>query len=497
MHPRFRLGVACLLMALAPHFAPAMALAQPSRVIPAAQAAADAALARRAVELIHPGLDRYTPKPQVAAAFDRLQAACATDITERDFYAALSLALADIRCSHTKAEPSKAWAEWRKQTPSYLPLRFIQHDHRMIVTRSAAPGLQPGDEIVRINALPAHQVLSTILAAVPADGWTDNARRFALSSMSDLDESEFDHFFPAFFTCAESAQLEVRSPNDARSRLISVPLLTQSARRAALAQPPVARNLDEAVSLQIKPNGLAVLRVGTFVAYRKPIPPADIYRPLFQQLAAEKTHTLILDLRDNGGGSDNAAIDLARFLVAKAFTLAPAKWIRTACFGDLTDKLETWDRSVLSLPEQALKDLGNGYLQVQTPPAPQYEPLEPAFTGRLIVLCGPANASGATLFMAFLRERRETTLVGEPTGGNAEGPTAGTILFLPLPSTGIKVRIPAIRSVTGIASANPAGGLHPDVLVRPTLSDILTGRDVVLQRAIDLATSPAPNAGPR
>jgi hypothetical protein len=493
MHQRLRLGVACLLIALAPQWA----LAQPSRVIPAAQAAADAALARRAIELIHPGLDRYAPKPQVAAGFDRLQAACTTDITERDFYAALSLALAGIRCSHTKAEPSKAWADWRKTTPSSLPLRFVENEGRMIVTRSAAQGIQPGDEIIRIDAVPTHLVLSTILAAVPADGWTDNARRFALSSMSDLDESEFDHFFPAFFPSAQSVQLEVRTPNDARSRLISVPLLTPSARREALAEPPVARNLDEAVALDIKPGGLAVLRVGTFVAYRKPIKPADIYRPLFQQLATEKTQTLILDLRDNGGGSDDAAIDLARFLVAKSFTYAPRKWVRTYRFGDLTDKLETWDRSVLTLPEQALKDLGNGYLEVQALPAPQLEPLEPAFTGRLVVLCGPANASGSTMFMAGLRERREVTLVGEPTGGNAEGPTAGTILFLPLPSTGIKVRIPAIRSVTGIASANPAGGLDPDVLVRPTLSDILAGRDVVLQRAIDLAMRPAPGAAPR
>ncbi len=315
--------------------------------------------------------------------------------------------------------------------------------------------------------------------------------------MSDLDESELDHFLPAFFEFGEVVQLEVRSPSDAQSRMIDARLMTQDARRAALAEPPPARNLDEAVSLDIRQGGVAVLRIGTFVAYRKAIKPADIYRPLFERLAAEKTQTLILDLRDNGGGSDDAAIDLARFLLANSFSVESKAWVRTYRFGDLTDKLETWDRSVLSMPEEAFKNLGNGYFEVQAPPSQPLEPLEPAFTGRVIVLCGPANASGATLFLAGLRERREVTLIGEPTGGSAEGPTAGIMLFLPLPNTGIKVRIPAIRSVTGIRSANPGGGLDPDVIVRPTLSDVLAGRDVVLERAIDHATGAEPSMVPR
>jgi hypothetical protein len=161
----------------------------------------------------------------------------------------------------------------------------------------------------------------TIFCAVPADGWTDNARRFALSSMGDLDESEPDDYLPAFFGFGESVQLEVRGVSHAKSRLIDACLPTQDSRRAALAEPPPARNLDEAVSLDIKVGGVAVLHVGTFVAYRKAIKP---------------------------------------------------------------------------------EDLDNRYFEVQTPPAQLLEPLEPAITGRLIVLCGPVNASGSTRILAGL-----------------------------------------------------------------------------------------------
>lgn len=485
--------MACLVLAVVV----SPSTAQPERIIPSSAAREDAALARRAIEMIHPGLDRYTPKVEIDAAFDRLEAVCRNDITERDFYAELSVALARIRCSHTKAEPSKAWADWRSSTPSYLPFRFIEDEGRMIVTRSATEGVRTGDEVVSIDGVAARGVLATIFAAVPADGWTDSARRYALSSMSDLDESELDHYLPAFFRLGESARLEVRGTRDATSRVVDVKLMTQDSRRAALVEQPPVRNLDEAVSLDVRADGVAILRVGTFIAYRKQIKPADIYRPYFERLAAEKIGTLILDLRENGGGSDDAAIDLARFLIDKPIAFSSKAWVRAYQFGDLANKLETWDRSVLSMPAEMFKDLGNGYFEVQSAPAEPFTPLEPAFTGRLIVLCGPANASGATLFLARLRERRPVTLVGEPTGGSAAGPTAGIMLFLPLPNTGIKVRIPAIRSVTGIASANPCGGLDPDVLVRPTLADRLAGHDVALLRAIELAGTPQSKQSPR
>lgn len=465
------------------------AIAQPTRMISAAAAKEDAALARRAIELIHPGLDRYTTRAKIGGAFERLAMMCEHDVTEQQFYGELSLVLATLRCSHTKAEPSQGWSEWRANTPSYLPFRFVEHDGRMIVTKSACSGLQSGDEIVRIDGVSGRAVLARIFDAVPADGWTDDARKFALSTMSDLDESEVDHFLPAFFSFGESVRLEVRRDSEPTTRTMVALMMTRQARLAALAEPPAAKNLDEAVSLDIRPGGIAVLRIDTFVAYRKPIKPVDIYRPHFERIAAERTQTLILDLRDNGGGSDSAANDLMRFLVDSPYKDTTKQWVRTYRFGDLTDRLETWDRSVLSMPDEAFKNLGNGYFEVIEPDvaAPGLPPHTPTFAGRIIVLCGPANASGATLFMAELRARRQVVLLGEATGGNAAGPTAGVILFLPLPNTGIKVRIPAIRSVTGLANADERGGLTPDVLVRRSLEDTLSGRDIVLERALEVA----------
>lgn len=483
--------VNALAVAFASVAAATAAIAQPERVIASAAAREDVELARRALEKIHPGLYRYTPKEEIDAGFARLEAMCARDVTEREFYAAISVLLAQIRCSHTKAEPSPAWAAWREKAPSYVPFRFVEEDGRMIVVDSAVDSIHPGEEIVRIDGTSTRALMASILDAVPADGWTDGARRFYLSSASDLDESEFDHFMPAFMEMGERVMLEVRGPGAGASRVERVELLTKEARRAGLSTPAPANNLDEAVSLDIR-GDVAILRVGTFVAYRKPIPPEEIYRPLFEKVREANVSTLILDLRDNGGGSDNAAIDLARFLVDAPFELKTKAWVRAYDFGDLADRLETWDRSALHMPAEAFDDLGNGYYQLKSEDADAFTPLSPTFTGRLIALCGPANASGSTLFLAGLRDTREVTLVGEPTGGSAEGPTAGVMFFLPLPNSGINVRIPAIRAVTGLKGANPAGGVDPDVLVVTTAADRAAGRDPVLERALEIAANRTP-----
>lgn len=462
-------------------------MAQPERLIPAAAALEDVQLARRAVELIHPGYDRYASRESLTAAWRQLEQQCEGDLTEADLFAGLSRVLALCRCSHTKAEPSEGWAAWRESTPAYPPFRFRVEDGRMIVVRSAAKGLDAGDEVVSLNGISAARMMATILEAVPADGWNDDARRFALAAMSDLDESEWDHFLPAFFALGPSVLMEIRRTNEAVSRAIELPLMTRAARLAALNEEPPPENLDEAIRLEHPADGIAVLTVGTFVAYRKPIPPREIYQPCFERLAGGGTKCLILDLRGNGGGSDDAALDLMRFLVDQPVESKSSRQVRTFRFGDLKDRLETWDRSVMELPEEIFRDLGNGYYALPEEAAAPAPPLEPGFRGRLIVLCGPANASGATLFMAGLRARRAATFVGETTGGAVEGPTAGVIFFLPLPNSGIRVRIPAIRTVTGYKAADATGGFLPDVLVRTTAADLVAERDPVLERALELA----------
>jgi C-terminal processing protease CtpA/Prc len=110
-------------------------------------------------------------------------------------------------------------------------------------------------------------------------------------------------------------------------------------------------------------------------------------------------------------------------------------------------------------------------------------PFSSRFPGRVSVLIGPYVASGTTMMLAVLREHAELRLVGEPTAGSAEGPTAGLLFFLTLPKSRIRVNLPVFSQRTSATRFEPGLGVAPDVLVRETIADLLAGRDAALEAA--------------
>jgi hypothetical protein len=244
----------------------------------------------------------------------------------------------------------------------------------------------------------------------------------------------------------------------------------------------------------------ARLKIDTFVNYRNPVAATPFLNGFFRAMKAAGTEHLILDLRNNGGGSTDPTIALGRHLLDAPFILTRSIRAKTIRFGDLPKHIEVWGNrdAVFNPPESAYRPTGDGLLEripTGTDEADdddssiEHQPLPAAqrFTGRLTVLTGPQNGSGATMTIAWLKDRRAVTLVGEDTSGSAEGPTAGNIFNLVLPESGIRVRVPQFRSFTNIKAFTPRRGVATDVLVVPTLADFEAGRDRVVEvaRALD------------
>jgi hypothetical protein len=67
------------------------------------------------------------------------------------------------------------------------------------------------------------------------------------------------------------------------------------------------------------------------------------------------------------------------------------------------------------------------------------------------------------------------TSFGQPTGGNQRGINGGAFFFLRLPKSQIEMDLPPIGTFP--TSPQPDAGLTPDVLVAPTVQDIVNGVD--------------------
>ncbi|MFY2564065.1 S41 family peptidase [Corallococcus terminator] len=103
----------------------------------------------------------------------------------------------------------------------------------------------------------------------------------------------------------------------------------------------------------------------------------------------------------------------------------------------------------------------------------------PSYAGPIVLLVGPRTGSAAENFSMMMRDAQRVTVVGRRSAG-----TNGNITYLLLPGlmsacfTGMEVLFQSRETFHGV-------GIVPDIEVAPTASDIATGRDAELLRAIE------------
>ena len=493
----FRTVLLAALLASAPAFGAEM----PNPMLTPEQASSDIALMRRAMETIHPGLYRYVPKAQVDAGFARLEAQARQPISTLALHREIARMVAAIHCDHSKPELPAAIETWRKTNGSHLPVRFRLIEGRMIVVSGALP---KGAEIAAINGRPVPQILNAVAPLVAYDGDTDQAITAKIADDSDLSGTDFDEYWPGLFGAPAKWDIAWKMPGDAENHSSQLaPISFADWMQLDTPDAPYRSEFYNGVTWRMA-GKVARLRIDTFVNYRNPVAATPFLGGFFKAMRAAGTEHLILDLRANGGGSEDVSIALARHLFDAPFTWSKPIRYKAIRFGDLPTHIDSWgDREALfNPPESAFKRTADGwYDRVPTgtneadddDSTIEHQPLPAAqrFTGRLTVLTGLRNGSGSTRTIAWLKERRGAVLVGEEGGGSAEGPTAGNVFLVTLPASGIKVRVPNAWNRTNIKQFTPRRGVAADVLVVPTLADFEAGRDRALEAARAIG-QPAP-----
>ena len=451
--------------------------------------AADLALAREALETIHAGYDRYTNRAVLDAQWASLEAEATDGMTHGELYLGVSRVLATIRCNHTKAELPDDMEAARKSDPTYLPFRYRFFHGRMFVTQAAdGVDLAAQDEVLTIDGRTVTDLIADVMAVFPVDGDTDYVKEHLISSFGEFIGPAFEHFMPFLYAIRADAELTVRRENGAEETL-RVRRLTFDNYAAITDEKRFGANFFDAVRFETLGDDAAYLAVDTFINYRKPVKPDSIYKPIFEQLRREGRTKLIVDLRRNGGGSDDAAWGLFRWLIREPVQPTPEIWTRFAHISpELREHLSTWEPRALRPDPSWFDKLDDKYYRVVAKkagaPGRPLKPKRGAFDGKVVMLTSNDNASGVTHLLAALRGVDRATFIGEPTGGASTGATAGVIAFLTLPESGIRVCIPLQRTI--MANANKLdsrGGVRPDIEVLQTRASAFAGEDPALAAA--------------
>jgi hypothetical protein len=445
------------------------------------------------METIHPGLYRYVPRGEVDAAFTRLEAQARQPIRTLALHREIARLVASIHCDHSKPELPEAIEQWRQTNASHLPFRFRLIEGRMIVLSGALP---KGAEITAINGRPVPQILRAVAPLIAYDGDTDAAVAVKIADDSDLGGSDLEEYWPGLFGAPSQWDIAWKMPGNAAGQTSTLAPISFNQWTQLDAPDGKYRNeFYNGITWRMA-GKTARLRIDTFVNYRNPVAATAFLGGFFMAMKAAGTDHLILDLRANGGGSEDVSIALARHLFDAPFTWSKPVRYKAIRVGDLQRHISSWGdaTALFNPPESAFIRTPDGWYD-RIPAGTdetndedstiEHQPLPAAqrFAGRLSVLTGAQNGSGATRTIAWLKERHGATLVGEDSSGSAEGPTAGQIFLLTLPESGIKVRVPNAWNRTNIKQFTPRLGVAADVVVVPTLADFEAGRD----RAVEVA----------
>ena len=200
---------------------------------------------------------------------------------------------------------------------------------------------------------------------------------------------------------------------------------------------------------------------------------------------------LVLDLRDNGGGNLMACNKLFRYLynqrhqyTGKAYT--KNSYLKRIKHRDNTLLVKTIGTvfyplgSVSALIFERKDSLG---YYTYLPKANERKPLKNVFNGDLKVLINGYSFSATSLLSANLQSVKRGIFIGEETGGGYNQCSAGSIPFVNLPNTGLKLRLP-LKVIDIVKKRDWYGrGVFPDIQVKEHFEDVIKKKDVAMAEA--------------
>ncbi|MEZ2218720.1 S41 family peptidase [Rhizobium sp. RCC_161_2] len=310
-----------------------------------------------------------------------------------------------------------------------VPFRIRRIDGRWTIAQSRMSELAPGDVVTTVDGKPIDEWLKPI------------REHIGQSSQTALDRATWRRLFlfPKHFTIGTDDERQV--PVD-----LTVPLSGPERGRAPATEVEIIRCAD----------GLVVIRVPSF---------AD---PKYEQAAisaiqsAGDARAILLDLRDNGGGSTPGnllsaimAISYRGTLVATPMTIAKS------------DALDSLNGAVAALPTLMMRSGPN-----------RTEPLADAWKGKIALLIDGGCASACEDFVLRFKDGNRGLVLGEPTYGSTGQP-----YFVRFPEFGMSFRVSTKREYFPDGRQFEGVGVTPDKLIAVTREELRSGTDTQLELA--------------
>lgn len=436
------------------------------------------------IEEAHPAPFLFISRDSFERAFDEALASIDAPMTETQFRMVTNTLVNSIACSHTQIFNSRNFNSAR-HVNYYLPFSFTVFEDQLYIKENLSDStlIELGTPVHAINNMPSDSLVQIFKENAGSEGVNNALQQFWIK-----------HFFRGFFWLWFGDQPEFTiSYKNENGTLITDTL-------SGLMEAPMPFSADvfdsryervDTFSIRsneriFRPHRLdytAILDIESFdpssIKYRK--------KKLYPLLSSRKVRHLIIDIRNNLGGSLNSASDLLQHLLGAEFDYQIEQYHTE--FTHAPDiqhpffyKLYTWFAFSNAKGKRKKQKNKEGVQNLyKITPSKKYK-----FDGNIYVLMNGGSLSASSFFAAILKKFDRATFIGSETGGTANSIQTGAPVYpFELPNSKLLVQIPYARIYSNYEGTFGRGVL-PDYPIEYTAEDYFSGRDLELEKVYEL-----------
>ena len=440
----------------------------------------------------HPGPFEFCDERYFQKVYEASNFAVEDRTSLAEFSLIVSNLLNTLRDSHTAIDYGQLldlqFAAGGYYMPLSLELSQASDSNRILIANDWEERISPGSELLAINGIAKEKLLKRAMDYACIEGDAEDARKNVAVSILTI---------CAGLKVAYQSTNQVKVVDYITGDTLDVSVkgyqrkefYKERTRQSQALHPyPVQLKLDS-------DNNLAILQVSTFAPssskkYRRQI--ADSFR----QIKESKLQNLILDLRNNGGGSsslveylysfiDTAGYNTPSNVIGRNSRLSNSRSrLMNSVFADVVMALFfARDEDVQSFRHFAQLPLGAVDTVYFKNPAKQAP--DAVYNGNCYVLMNGLTASAAVDFTSAFKKRNRGVLVGRQCLGPITG-TWGNPAAFTLPKTGLRVSISTIRYNYDNTFRYERAGILPDHFVERSAQDVHADRDSPVDFVINL-----------
>lgn len=456
-------------------------------------------------EKANSGLYKYRTQKQIDSLNNWADRELQNLSTYKDFYNLIST-ITDFEGSvhNTTSLPKKYLASVFEEKYGYFPYPIKWVEGKWLINYKHGE-IPLGAEIIEINKIPISEVIENLYKYWTTDGLNTTGKRIGINSA-------FSRYFRYNYGLKDTFEIAFRSPN---SPVIETAHIKSVAFRDYYKKYKTRHSYsfdkiqyegakeNEKYTYEQLDEKTGLLSIHTFNMGNEDSEEHLIYKKwldsVFVDIKNNQLKNLIVDVRNNGGGTDPNDVITYTYLTNRKFQESKQVW---SSFNKIP-LLKYYDSSVPRIlrPFEAVflnryykkrfpteKD-GKYYIRKESNEMSIRQVNENAFKGNIYLLISPRVASAGSLFGALVAGNENTSSIGEETMGGYYGHNGHTPFTYVLPKSKISTEF-FIDNIEQDVPEKPTQfyhrGIIPDYEVPQTFEDFLNNQDTQMMFVLKL-----------